>query len=324
MVMTRTLAVWNTRVLLAAWLLLGAEVLQWTAPARALADWPPLLAGYLALAALALDLAQRWRARDVFGLLLLSGLAAAVGSAALFPQRALADFPLTLVTRAMGAYALTLALVMALALALSGAPRRFVYWAVAAAGLAWGAWAGGLSNLVPDAPSASLPLLLLTCAAALVAIGASRWLAACAWARVSTADLRLGWAGRLFTFGALVWNLARAGDAAALPPSLLAGCAALAVYCALLLWFQRRGRAPTPLDRALTPAPVRWLHLAGAAALFLASGTAGFLLSQTAARPTLSGLLALTYAAYGFVWLPTVSLVLGVQGWRRLTRQRRL
>lgn len=324
MVTTRPLAVWSARVWLAAWLLLGAEVLQWTAPARALADWPPLLAGYLALAGLALDLAQRWRARDVFGLLLLSGLIASAGSAALFPQRALADLPLTLVTRAMGAYALTFALVMALALALSGAPRRPVYWAVAAAGLTWGAWAGGLSDLVPGVPSTSLPLLLLACAAALVAIGASRWLAARAWSGLSTADLRLGWAGSLFTIGALAWNLARAVDSAALPPPLLAVCAALAAYCALLLWFQRRGRAPTALDRALPPTPVRWPHLAVAAAFFPASGAAGFLLSQMAAGATLSGLLALAYAAYGLVWLPTVSLVLGVQGWRRLTRQRRL
>ncbi len=322
--MTRLLAVWNARIVLAAWLLLGAEVLQWTAPTRALADWPPLVAGYLALAALALDLAQRWRARDIFGLLLLSGLTAAAGSAVLFPQRALADFPLTLVTRTMGAYALTLALVLALALALSGTLRRPILGASAAAGVTWGVWAGGLSSLVSDAPSASLSPLLLTGAAALVVIGASRWLATRTWAGISTDNLRLSWASGAFALGAFVWNLTRAVDSAALPPLPLAACAALAAYCALLLWFQRRGRAPTPLDRALPPVAVRWLHLAGVAALFLAGGAAGFLLSQTPASSALSGLLALAYAAYGLVWLPTVSLVLGVQGWRRLTRQRRL
>ena len=47
-------------------------------------------------------------------------------------------------------------------------------------------------------------------------------------------------------------------------------------------------------------------------------------LNWTLAAAALASLLALAFTACGLVWLPTVSLVLGVAGWQRLTRQRQL
>ncbi len=317
-------AAWGMRALLAACLLLAAEAALWTFSARAPADWPPLALGYLALAACALDLALRWRARDLFGLLLLAGLLAAAQSAALFPQRALADLPLTLVTRTLGAYTLAAALALALGLALLGAPRgRRWLLAAAAAGLAWGAWTYGAPTLAADVAPASLALLLLVGAAALGLVGAARWLLARAGPRLTAADLRLGLGDAALAAAALAWNLARASDSGALDTQRALVCAALAAYCLLLLWFQRRGGAPTPLEAALPPQPPAWRHLGGAAALFLAGGAAGFLLSGALAFD-LAGLLALAFTAGGLAWLPTVSLVLGVESWRRLTRQRHL
>lgn len=317
-------AAWGMRALLAACLLLAAEAALWTFSARAPADWPPLALGYLALAACALDLALRWRARDLFGLLLLAGLLAAAQSAALFPQRALADLPLTLVTRTLGAYTLAAALALALGLALLGAPRgRRWLLAAAAAGLAWGAWTYGAPTLAADVAPASLALLLLVGAAALGLVGAARWLLARAGPRLTAADPRLGLGDAALAAAALAWNLARASDSGALDTQRALVCAALAAYCLLLLWFQRRGGAPTPLEAALPPQPPVWRHLGGAAALFLAGGAAGFLLSGALAFD-LAGLLALAFTAGGLAWLPTVSLVLGVESWRRLTRQRHL
>lgn len=316
-------AAWGMRALLAACLLLGAEAALWTFSARTPADWPPLALGYLALAAFALDLALRWRARDLFGLLLLAGLLAAAQSAALFPQRALADLPLTLVTRTLGAYTLAAALALALCLALLGAPRGRRWLLAAAAGLTWGAWTYGVPALTPDVAPASLSLLLLVGAAALGLVGAARWLLARAGSQLTAADLRLGLGGGALAAAALAWNLARASDSGALDTQGALICAVLAAYCLLLLWFQRRGGAPTPLEAALPPQPAAWRRLGGAAALFLAGGAAGFLLSAALAFD-LAGLLALAFTAYGLVWLPTVSLVLGVEGWRRLTRQRHL
>jgi hypothetical protein len=317
-------AAWGLRALLAACLLLTAEVWLWTFPARTPIDWPPLALGYLALAALALDLALRWRARDVFGLLLLAGLLAATQSAALFPQRALADLPLTLVTRTLGAYALAAALALALCLALLRGPRgpRWLL-AAAAGGLAWGTWAYGIPALTPDVAPASLSLLLLAGAAVLALIGAVRWLVARAGAALTAAEVRLGPVGGALALAALVWNLARVYHAGALGTQGALICASLVAYGLLLLWFQRRGSAPTPLAAALPPQPPAWLPLGSAAALFLAGGAAGYLLSR-ALSVNLAGLLALVFTAYGLVWLPTVSLVLGVEGWRRLTRQRHL
>jgi hypothetical protein len=316
-------AAWSVRALLAACLLLTAEILLWTAPTRALADWPPLVAGYLALAALTLDLAQRWRARDLFGLLLLAGLLATVGSAALFPQRALADLPLTLVTRAMGAYALGFALALALGLKLLGGPHRRLLAAILIGGLAWGAWARGLPSLT-DAVETAPVSLLLAGTVALALIGVARWLVGRAGAQLSAADLRLDRISGALILAALVWNLLRAHDSGALGSLALTACAALAVYCLLLLWFQQRGRTLTPLEAALPAGPAAWSWLAGGAALFLLGGLVGYSLPAGGSGLDAAGLLALAFTAYGLVWLPTVSLVLGVKGWRRLTRQRRL
>ncbi|GIL08497.1 MAG: hypothetical protein BroJett033_0080 [Chloroflexota bacterium] len=317
-------AAWSVRALLAACLLLSAEVALWTFAARAPADWLPLALGYLALAACALDLALRWRARDIFGLLLLAGLLATAQSAALFPQRALADLPLTLVTRALGAYALAAALALALCLALLRAPRgRRWLLAAAASGLTWGAWVYGVPALTADVAPVSLPLLLLVGAAALGLVGAAVGLVARAGPRLTAADLCLGPAGGAFVTAALAWNLARASESGALATQGALICAALAAYCLLLLRFQRRGSAPTPLEAALPPQTPLWGQLSRAAALFLVGGAAGFLLAEALAFD-LAGLLALAFTAYGLVWLPTVSLVLGVEGWRRLTRQRQL
>jgi hypothetical protein len=88
-------------------------------------------------------------------------------------------------------------------------------------------------------------------------------------------------------------------------------------FCLLLLWFQRREEGRTLLDT-----PFRFEAAAlPAAGVFLAAGGIGYSLDFLAA---FSPLLAGGFAAFGLVWLPTVSLVLGVRSYRRMGRRKGL
>ncbi len=63
------------RLLLAALLAFGSEIGVWTMPTtRSPLDWALLVIGYVALSALLLEIAARYRLRDIFGLMMLAGL----------------------------------------------------------------------------------------------------------------------------------------------------------------------------------------------------------------------------------------------------------
>jgi hypothetical protein len=95
------------RLLMAALLLFGSEILLWIdPPARAFTDWLLLVVGYVALGALVLDLAARYRIRSVYDAMLVIAIYALCAGLLLNPQTALADFPRTFMTRVLGAHGL--------------------------------------------------------------------------------------------------------------------------------------------------------------------------------------------------------------------------
>src|SRR5262249_21361831 len=89
-------SIWLVRALLAALLLSGSKILVWvTPPGRTLLDWALLLPGYLALAAILLDLTARYRVRDLFGALTLMGFYSLLAALVLNPHYAYLDVPRT-------------------------------------------------------------------------------------------------------------------------------------------------------------------------------------------------------------------------------------
>ena len=68
-------AIWFYRLLLAVLLLFGSEFLVWLNPfQRPLTDWLLLGVGYLALACLLLDLAVRFRLRNLYDVMVLAAI----------------------------------------------------------------------------------------------------------------------------------------------------------------------------------------------------------------------------------------------------------
>lgn len=136
----------RSRLLFGLLLLFGSEILVWTnPPGRALTDWLLIIPAYLALSAVLLDFTVRYRVRDLFGLLVFTGLYGLIAALVINPASTLIDMPRTLFTRIMGAHALLGTEMFALFLALTGGRRRLrgLLAGCVVLGFTWGIWVKG-------------------------------------------------------------------------------------------------------------------------------------------------------------------------------------
>ncbi|MEL7674765.1 MAG: hypothetical protein AAGU78_13570, partial [Chloroflexota bacterium] len=96
-------AAWGARLSFAALLLVASELIVWQRPAEyGPLDWLALIAVYLALAAIALDLVARLRAADAPSLLLVAGVYG-LANGTLIGHVATRDLPVSLIVRPLGA-----------------------------------------------------------------------------------------------------------------------------------------------------------------------------------------------------------------------------
>ncbi len=325
--MIRSLA---PRLVLGALLLIGLELLPWAAPvARSPLEWPLLLVGYTALAALLLDVAARFRMRDGFGLLALAGMAGVAAALLFDPAYALSNPPITWFTRALGS--LTLGGLAALLLFLRlGRPfgRRDMVLALLAAGplgALWGYWARWSPQAVEPsaAPTPPETLLLAGVLAALLLIGA---LGIASRARSGEAlDLRLHKPALalvlLALMGVLVWRVL---EETVEPDSVIA-LALAGLMCLAILYYQKRPKGLTMLDGLISLPPPSWLKwTVPIGAVALAGAWIGAWLPRGAADSDALVLMSAGITAFGFLWLPGVALVIGARAFSRSARMDRL
>lgn len=321
-------------VLLAVLLLFGSEVLAWTnPPQRPLLEWLLLLPGYLALSAVLLDLIVRYRIRDLFGGLLLAGIYSLLAALALNPAAMLNDLPRTLFTRVMGAHALLAAEMIGLFLLLTGGggSRRNLLIGCAVVGLAWGIWAKNWP-ITEGFGAVSLPTMLAFGSGGIVLIILLLYGMLPRMGTAPTSEfgepldaLRLtprGWTIVIFVLSALITIRWRSGEIAV---AGLVICPLLLVLCWGIIWFRGRKRGETLLDDRLPPRPLPLLDLLLAVLIFMGIGIVGYNLPDIKMGTiTPQTLIGLGFTAYGLAWLPTVSLVLGVQGYLRQLATRKL
>jgi hypothetical protein len=305
---------WLTRISAAAALLFGSEVVLWNDPAsRTVLDWVLLVFGYVAVSAVVLDLGVRYRVRDIFGLLVLAGVYGLLNGALLNPQTALLEVPRTLVTRVLGGHTLLGLGVLGLLLTLNRTHSHPRWIAVGVIGLLWGVWVRWLPTLA-DTVTTDVPLLVM-----LVYGLAGVMVFTMLVPRVNTPAQRLTiveW-GIVGAIQALLFvrNTLPTVDAFAL---IVVGV--LAAFCVLLLWFQKRDRGAMLFDSVIGST---WMVVLTLGGVFLATGVVGYLLPLGSVPELLTPYVAL-FTAFGVVWLPSVSLVLGVRAYRKLTRQMQL
>lgn len=324
-------APWLVRLLLAAALMIGAEVLFWNDPiTRAASEWLLLVPGYVALAALSLDVLVRYRVRDFWGVMTLAGVCGLVIGSVLNPATGLADVPRTLVTRVTGAYTLLSLEMIVLFLALTGARQRGLRWSVllgsAAVGLAWGTW----TRYAPgetDIAFALIPLETMLAwgagsAALLLGLYALtlRFAAALPAERLRL-DVRM-WAVVLPTLAVLV--LLRLIEGTATPTSLIL-IAILMGLCWGILWYRRSTKKAILLEAhfPIQPLPLLWIVLAAAILFWTAVFSYSLPVIGTAEFNQLS-IVVYGFTLYGLAWLPTVSLILGARAYIRQIQSARL
>lgn len=316
-------AAWLARLLLAACLAYGSEILLWNDPlARTPLDLLLLSLGYVALAALLLDLLTRWRVRDLFGLMTVAGVYGLLSALLLNPAVTLFDAPRTVVSRVMGAHTLLGLEMLVLFLALTGGRRlRWVLVIGAGAvGLAWGAWVRW-SPMQYDIFYAVAPfeVMLLLGVAGLALILMLTLLLyrqpvplTPDALRLSTRKLALaGLVGALLAFVRLT-QAVYDGPAVFLTLVLL-------LLCLAILWFRRGTRLMPVLAHhfPLRRLPVAWAGLA--LALFFWAATLMYHLPLIGDEEVFNqGLFVVFgFTLYGLGWLPTVSLVLGARAYIR-------
>ncbi len=305
---------WLARCLLAGLFIGASEIILWTHPTgRSVLDWLLLVGGYVGLSALLLDFAARYRVRDVFGVLALAGLYGLFNSLLLNPETALVAVPRTWATRVMGAH--TLLGLGALALLLYQPPRRMLWPGAGVVGLLWGVWVRWLATFTEIVPAvAPLPTMQITASITLLSI-------LILWRLHGTqlvVDLQLTRPEIVLVGLLLAVNIPNNLKAIDLLSLLVLGT--LIAYCWLLLWFQKRDTGPTLLSARQ---PTSFWPLLVAGAILLIMGAIGYSLPFDETGDQLALMIGI-FAAFGLVWLPATSLVLGVRSYRNLGRQKRL
>ncbi len=315
--MPQRMSVWWIRGLLAALFALGGEVILWPDPLTYGAlDWLLHGLGYVALSAIALDGLARYRLRDLFGVLVLAG-AFGLAAGLLFSVRsAQIDRAFSLVTLALGAYTLVglAALILFLAL-ISGAVGRLTLAGSGLIGLTWGVW-------VRWGPyDSTLTVLLIGAAIGLGLIALLRFLIR--QLDAPPAVLRLNLLEWLMVIATLAGILALGWSQQAYDSIELVISVVLVGYCWMILWFQKPERGFMLLDVCLPVKPLALRPVVLAAGLLLVGGIIGYSLPFDADGQQRDVLIAVL-TTFGLVWLPTVSLVIGVRSYRQQARQRKL
>jgi hypothetical protein len=317
------------RLLLAALLMFGSEVLAWTTPtAHTPFEWALRVVGYIILAALLLDFVARYRVRDLFGGLALAGIYTLLYALLLNPSYAFADIGRTLLTRVMGAHGLLAAEMLGLFLALTGGNRprtRNLLWGGALiVGLAWGTWVRywppdeGLEQ-VPLATMLAYGLGGLALIVALLFYGARRT------ASLTPDDLKLSRTG----LGILLLVLLALFALRLLQGVLDGGAVVLVglilVICWAILWFRERKTGRSILDGHIPITPPPLSTLLPTIIIFFAVAIFAYNLAliQVGQVNQLT-FIGIGFTAYGLAWLPTVSLVLGARAYLRQISQRKM
>jgi hypothetical protein len=315
---TSPLAAWLIRLLFVCLLAFASEVWLWTLPQPPTLERGALaLFGYFLISSLLLDLAVRFHARSLFSVLLLGGLAAIAHALIINPAHAFADLPMTLFTRIMGAHTLINALMfMLLVRLLQGDSTRVDVVVALALGIIGGGWAHGSPTLNSAAPT-SPETIALVYAIALAVIVALLTLVR--RAAPAMPDLRLPFQLRAFVLMLLALLAIQHLSQGVYSWLVLAVMLVLFVFCGLIVWYEKRAKSPPLLapDQPVRVTPSAILRLIAA---LVAGLCLGYLIARGAGITDTIAIIAALFTAFGFVWLPAISLSLGAREFRKLIR----
>lgn len=317
---------WLARLLLASALAFGAEILLWPNPLeRSTLEWALRAAGYLTLGTITLETIIAFRVRGVYGLMAVSGLYALMHGLLIAPETALADVPRTLFTRVMGASALVGFVMLVLFFRPIRLPKILALALAALGGAGWGAWARWSADVLSGDPSraaAETPLITLLISAAL-ALGVIALCGALLSRRNNLTQLTLRpleWTPILAALITLTAIRSSVVDLLGLALALT-----LAAVCVGILYYLKRAKGASLADLVIETPPFAPSMLYAAAILLFALGAAfGHSLPRGDGLRDPANLISALLTAYGIVWLPALTLVIGLRAVIRQARAYRM
>jgi hypothetical protein len=324
--MARLSAAWGLRALLALILLFGAEVLLWNGlMVHDALDWAVRLVGYSAMSVLILDLLTRYRARDIYDVMMVLGIYALLVSLLVTPDVSLQGFPSSLLTRMLGGHGLLGLEMFGLLLALTaGNNRRYrrLLLAVAAwLGFYWGVWmrwAPELGTLFEAVPLLTMFTVLVAGYGLIVLVFV---LLRRALTQLHAAELRLSTPGWLFLLLVLVVLFLAQALRGLIVTDVLSLTAFLMLVCWSVLWFRHDEKEAMLLDENLPAHPLGLGWLALVALCFCAAFVPGYGLPLVGYQQyNQLWLMEIGFGAVGALWLPLVAIVVAMRGLDRQMR----
>jgi hypothetical protein len=318
--MTTRAYIWGLRLFLGVLFLFASEILLWTSdPVRSPLDWGGCLLAYPVLATIVLDLAVRYRIRDVYDSMAVLAIYALLTALLVTPQTSFTDFPVTLITRVMGGHALVGIEAFGLFLALTNAHnrrmKRLLIPGVLWLGFYWGTWLHWMPVFTDLFEPIALPNALLI---------ASVWfvLAMLIWAilrRVSVditpMQLRLSTPEWLFValFGMIVLTIQALQNAVSI--GVLLAIVLLIGVAWSILWYRRSDKKNTLLEQHIPP---KHLSPIWVIAVMLTFGLSAFVAYglPLVINEQLNQLWLMQtgFALVGTVWYPLMAIVIAFGG----------
>lgn len=326
MSIARLVPAWSLRLLLALLLLFGAEILLWNDFMRHDAlDWLVRVVGYGALAVLILDLAVRYRVRDIYDVMMVLAIYALLASVLVTPDVSLEGFPSSLLTRMLGGHGLLGIEMFGLLLVLTaGDNRRYRLLLLAVAawlGFYWGVWmrwTPALGTLFEEVP---LMTMLGVIAAGFGLIVLAFLLLRRPLQAANPLDLRLSMLGWLLLLLVLIVLFLVQAVRGLIVTDVLPLAAFLLLVCWSVIWFRHDAKEAMLLDGHVPARPLSLIWLLLAALCFGAAFVPGYWL------PLVGNdlynqlwLMEMGFAAVGALWLPLVAIVVAMRGLDRQMR----
>lgn len=318
--------VWGVRLWLGALLLFGASILVWfNAITQTPLDWLLQALTCVLLAVLVLDLAVRYRVRDIYDTMALIAIYALLAGLLLFPATAYDDFPRTLLTRVLGAQGLVglemLGLLLAMCCLNNPRMRRLLLPAVAWNGFYWGVWLRWLPVFNREVPPFSLSQALTLAAVVFAVVWLIGLVGRHAARSVQPLDFRLSLVGFLLLVAALVIVLILQALQGHLSAGPLLASALLIIVAWAILWFRRTDTEPMLFEAffpAQPPALLWWGAIVGVFMLAFLFAYALPLVGNE--RINQLWLMEVGYGAVGALWFPIPAIVLAFRGIDRQMR----
>ena len=319
--MNKGAAVWTVRLLLAVLFIFGGEILLWTSIQQYTAvDWLIRLIGYPVLAVLILDLAARYRIRDIYDAMVLFALYGLLVGLLITPTVSLVNFPYSILTRVLGGHTLLGFEMWGFLLVLTaGNKRRYQLLLVGIAawlGFYWGIWLRWIPEfgMLFEAVSIESALMIAGIFFAMIVI-----LAGFAFRvrhDLKPLDFRLPNAQWILFFLVFVGLYAYQSISHHVTVWMLLVVAFLLVVCWAILWYRREDEGATLLDSHFpVQIPLSLFWMIFSAGIFSAMAILSFQLPLVGTGEyNQLWLMEMGFGTVGTLWLPLVASVLAIRG----------